>query len=171
MLMRIAFDMDEVLVSYLPQMNKYFERQYNRKPIIPYHKVKRYNFSEIYGISPRESQWLVYGFYNSEEHKNMEPVNGMQEFVDSLKHDNELYIITARQHYGRQQTMDLIHKHYGNTFKDVIFTNSYSLIGNEDSKRDICNALSIDMLIDDNINNLIDLNDTYGMLFAGYPWS
>ena len=38
--LRIAIDLDEVLVPMLSHLNIHFEKQYNRKPKIPIHKAK-----------------------------------------------------------------------------------------------------------------------------------
>jgi len=174
--MKIALDLDEVLVPMLSHLNTHYEKQYNRKVKTPLSKANEYNFSTIFDITPREAQWLVYSFYSSDEHKKIKALPGTKETVilwKSLGYD--LYILTSRQSYSRKYTYDLVTRNFGNVFDDIIYCNSHSLLGDKIEKGDVCNALGIDVLIDDNIANLRNLPDfTQGILFTGpdpYPWT
>lgn len=174
--MKIALDLDEVLVPMLSHLNTHYEKQYNRKVKTPLSKATEYNFSTIFDITPREAQWLVYSFYSSDEHKKIKALPGTKETVvlwKSLGYD--LYILTSRQSYSRKYTYDLVTRNFGNIFDDIIYCNSHSLLGDKIEKGDVCNALGIDVLIDDNIANLRNLPDfTQGILFTGpdpYPWT
>ena len=62
--MKIAVDMDEVMVHMLPALKKHY-KTVNKKqcPIQPNYD---YNYSKIFKIPPREAQWLVYSFWNSD---------------------------------------------------------------------------------------------------------
>ena len=169
--LRIAIDLDEVLVPMLSHLNNHFEKQYNRKPKIPIHKAKEYNFSKIYDISQREAQWLVWSFYNSEEHKKITADEETKRTVELFhKMGHELYVLTARQQYATRATEELIRRNFGDIFTDVVYTNSHSLLGDNISKSSVCQILGIDVLVDDGINNLDGLPDgTRGVLFTGDP--
>lgn len=169
--MRLAIDLDEVLVPMLSHLNAHFEKQYNRKPAIPMHKAKEYNFSKIYDISERDAQWLVWSFYNSDEHKKITANEYTKKTVELLhKMGHELYVVTARQHYAKKATDELIRRNFGNVFADVIYTNSHSLLGDNISKSTVCDVLGIDVLIDDGARNLVNLPErTMGLLFTGTP--
>ena len=177
--MKIALDLDEVLVPMLSHLNVHYEKQYNRKVKIPLLKAIEYNFSTIFDITPREAQWLVYSFYGSDEHKKIKPLKGTKETVLLWKRLGfDLYIVTSRQVYSRKYTYDLVTRCFGNgVFTDIIYCNSHSLLGDKIEKSDICMTLGIDMLIDDNIYNLYGLPSyTEGFLFTGpkdspYPWA
>tara|TARA_Y100000389_G_scaffold2164_1_gene2184 strand:+ start:2569 stop:3168 length:600 start_codon:yes stop_codon:yes gene_type:complete len=177
--MKIALDLDEVLVPMISHLNVHYEKQYNRKIKVPLSKAVEYNFATIFDITPREAQWLVYSFYNSDEHKKIKPLKGTKETVllwKSLGYD--LYIITSRQIYSRKSTYDLVRRSFGkDVFTDIIYCNSHSLLGDKIEKSDVCVTLGIDMLIDDNVSNLHGLpSHTEGILFTGppnspYPWA
>lgn len=169
--LRIAIDLDEVLVPMLSHLNIHFEKQYNRKPKIPIHKAKEYNFSKIYDISEREAQWLVWSFYNSEIHRKITADDDTKRTVELFrKMGHELYVLTARQHYAKRATEDLIRRNFGDTFSEVIYTNSHSLLGDNISKSSACRLLDFDVLVDDGIHNLVDLPErTRGVLFTGNP--
>lgn len=177
--MRIAIDLDEVLVPMLPHLRTHYEKQYNRKCKTPLTKATEYDFAAIFDITPREAQWLVYSFYSSDEHKKIKPLAGAKEAVllwKSLGHD--LYILTSRQVYSSRHTYDLVSQNFGKgVFTDIIYCNSHSLLGDKIEKRDVCDMLGIDVLIDDNMSNITDLGErTRGVLFTGpddcpYPWA
>ena len=177
--MKIALDLDEVLVPMLSPLTSHYEKQYNRKVKTPLSKATEYNFATIFDITPREAQWLVYSFYSSDEHKKITPLPGTKETVllwKSLGYD--LYIVTSRQVYSRKYTYDLVTRNFGkDVFNDIIYCNSHSLLGDKIEKGDVCNAIGADMLIDDNISNLRNLPEfTHGVLFTGpkdspYPWA
>lgn len=177
--MKVALDLDEVLVPMLSHLTTYYEKQYNRKVKTPLSKTTEYNFATIFDITPREAQWLVYSFYSSDEHKKINPLPGTKDTVllwKSLGYD--LYIVTSRQIYSRRYTYDLVTRNFGkDVFTDIIYCNSHSLLGDKIEKGDVCKALDLDMLIDDNISNLRNLSSsTQGVLFTGpehspYPWA
>lgn len=173
--MKIAIDLDEVLVPMLSHLKVHYEKQYNRKIPRPL-KTSKYDFATIFDITPRQAQWLVYSFYSSDEHKKIQALPGTKETLllwKSLGYD--LYIITSRQLYSRKYTYDLVKQNFGNVFEDIIYCNSHSLLGDKIEKSDVCNTLGIDVLIDDNMYNLRNLPDfTQGVLFTGpdpYPWT
>lgn len=177
--MKIAIDLDEVLVPMLTHLNVHYEKQYNRKVKIPLSKATEYDFATIFDITPREAQWLVYSFYSSDEHKNAKAFDGTKETVllwKSLGYD--LYIVTSRQIYSRRYTYDLVQSNFGKgVFSDIIYCNSHSLLGDKIEKRDVCETLGIDVMIDDNMSNVFNLPEyTKGVLFTGpkdspYPWA
>ena len=176
--MKIAIDLDEVLVPMLSHLKTHYEKQYNQKIKTPLSKATDYNFATIFDVTPREAQWLVYSFYSSDEHTKMKTLPGTKEALflwKSLGYD--LYIITSRQSYSRRYTYDLVKRNFGNdVFSDIIYCNSHSLLGDKIEKSDVCHTLGIDVLIDDNISNLQNLPEfTHGVLFTGpddapYPW-
>ena len=173
--MKIAIDLDEVLVPMLSHLKVHYEKQYNRK-ITKTLKPIEYDFATIFDITPRQAQWLVYSFYSSDEHKKIRALPETKETLllwKSLGYD--LYILTSRQSYSRKYTYDLVKRNFGNVFEDIIYCNSHSLLGDKVEKGDVCDALGINILIDDNIYNLRNLPDfTQGVLFTGsdpYPWT
>lgn len=175
--MKIAIDLDEVLVPMLSHLKIHYEKQYNRKLSMPLSKATEYDFATIFDITPRQAQWLVYSFYSSDEHKKIKALPGTKETLllwKSLGYD--LYILTSRQSYSRKYTYDIVKQNFGkDVFNDIIYCNSHSLLGDKVEKSDVCNALGIDVLIDDNLSNLRHLPDfTQGVLFTGlepYPWT
>jgi len=95
----------------------------------------------------------------------------------SIRHNAEkMYIVTGRQDVVRMDTELWIDFFFPGIFDDIILTNSYT--PNEVKKVDICRALNIGVIIDDNksiCDECIDSGMT-ALNFIGvhgediYPW-
>jgi hypothetical protein len=88
---------------------------------------------------------------------------------------NKMYVLTGRQDIAREETETWIDTYFPGVFDDVILTNSYT--PNEIHKADICRALNIGLIIDDN-KSICDKcieNGVRALNFIGdedniYPW-
>ena len=86
-----------------------------------------------------------------------------------------MYVLTGRQDIAREETEAWIDTYFPGIFDDVILTNSYT--PNEIHKADICRALNIGLIIDDNkaICDKCIENGVHALNFIGdedsiYPW-
>jgi 5'(3')-deoxyribonucleotidase len=165
---RIAIDVDEVLVPMLPAMLKW------RKPKCPIPLHYPYVYRKIWDISEEESQKMVREFYETKEFVNLQPLAYSQEAMIRLKKaGNAMYIMTGRQDIVREKTEEWVEKNFPGIFTDVILTNSYT--PRETSKATMCSLLSIDTLVDDNLNACFESRDAgvHAVNFIGdpvYPW-
>jgi len=101
---RIAVDIDETLLHFLPNMAKFHKME------LP-HKKFRYVYRNIFDITEARSKRMVIDFYNSQEFHDLEPMKGSQEKLLELKKKcKKLYIVSGRQYYVRQRTEDWIEK-------------------------------------------------------------
>ena len=171
----VAVDMDEVIVPMLKPLNKHYAKQYSTKPI-DLNQVswsQKYNYAQIFDISPREAQWLVYSYWNSDRHLFEEPLPNALNALNTMKSNgSKVTILTARQHYGKTKTIEWLDAHgFSDAYDDIIFTNSYSLVGISENKEDICRLLGVDLLIDDSFETISNCNkagiDT--LWFTGDP--
>jgi hypothetical protein len=139
---RIAIDVDEVLVNFLQPMAK-FHHQTIRKP------KYSYVYRQIFDIDETESQKMVREFYMSKDFMELTPIKGSQLAMYKLRSNaKKMYVLTGRQEVVRDETETWIQHYFPGIFDDVILTNSYT--PNEVRKIDICRALNIGLLIDDN---------------------
>jgi len=165
---RIAIDIDEVLTPFLSGLTKF------RRPKIHVPKKFPYLYRDIYGITERESQKMVREFFDSEEFANLELLPGAHQAMKTLKRrGNKLYIVTGRQEVVREKTEDWVQRNFPGVFADVILTNSFT--PNEVRKSDVCEILSIDGIIDDNLQTCLECIDQgiNAVNFIGdpvYPW-
>jgi 5'(3')-deoxyribonucleotidase len=139
-------------------------------------KKEKYNYvyREIFDITEEESQEFVKEFYKSEAFRRLKPIRGSQNAMKWLRRRSEkMYIVTGRQDIAREQTEIWIETYFPGIFDDIILTNSYT--PNEIKKIDVCRALNLGLIIDDNkaiCDECIE-NGINAINFVGediYPW-
>lgn len=144
---RIAIDVDEVLVKFLYPMAKHHKQVHKLWSKSKYNYVYR----QIFEIDEVESQRMVREFYKSKDFMDLTPIKGSQLAMYKLRGDaKKMYVLTGRQEVVRDETETWINHYFPGIFDDIILTNSYT--PNEVKKIDICRALNIGLLIDDNID-------------------
>jgi 5'(3')-deoxyribonucleotidase len=169
---KIAVDLDEVLFPMLKSLSSFGTRT-NRVRTIPPKGKFEYNYAKIFSISPRESKLLVRDFYESSEAYEALPIENSIQGINKLREYGDLYVVSGRQSYNVacEHTENFLNKYYPDCFKDYIHTNSYSLIGQEKTKGEICNDTKMDFLIDDIYNNCENCGNAKGILFGNYQWT
>jgi len=167
---RIAVDIDEVLCPFVRTMTHW---KYPRgPPSVP--PAKAYNYSQMFGIDSHESKRMVYGFYLSQEFRDMKPFPQSQVHLHCLDACGySLYCVTGRQSLAREKTEEWLQKHYPDVFRDLIFTNSFT--PREIKKSSVCESLSIDMIVDDSYDTCMECMEqgVHPIHFIGdpvYPW-
>lgn len=167
---RVAIDIDEVLVNFLFPMAKH-----NHKMHKLWSKPKyNYVYREIFDIDEVTSQKMVQEFYRSKAFMDLTPIPGSQKAMYKLRRKaKKMYIVTGRQDSVREETEAWVETFFPGIFDDVILTNSYT--PHEVKKSDICRALNIGLIIDDN-KGICDQcigAGTDALNFVGdevYPW-
>jgi hypothetical protein len=140
------------------------------------HKPKyNYVYRQIFDIDEKTSQKMVQEFYRSKAFMELTPIRGSQRAMFNLKKNSKkMYIVTGRQDTVREETELWIEQYFPGIFDDVILTNSYT--PHEVQKSDICRALNIGLIIDDNkgICDQCIENGVNALNFIGddeiYPW-
>ena len=169
--MRIAVDLDEVLCPMLHSLNGHYSSRYNRRA--PATLPREYNYAKHYGMTELDSKRLVKSFYGSRECASMRPIEGSVEAMRDLKRRYSLGIVTGRQFYGRDATVDFVNRYFYDVFDFVLCTNSFSLYGREIPKHRACELMNCDVLIDDSAGNcdLVSAIGRRALLFGEYPWN
>lgn len=171
MMMKIAVDIDEVLMPLL-------------RPMAVYHRVALpagvakypYLFREVFNVTEAKSQYMLREYYDSEEFRNTQPIEGSQRFLRRYRFEHpdcKLYVVTGRQNVVRSTTEAWLEEHYDGVFDDLIMTNSFTR--DEIFKSSVCLALNVDLIIDDNFGICRDCEarGTDAINFIGdpvYPW-
>lgn len=168
---RVAIDVDEVLVNFLYPMAKHHNKVHKLLSKPKYNYVYR----QIFDIDETESQKMVREFYKSKDFMELTPIIGSQLAMYKLRANaKKMYVLTGRQEVVRDETETWIQHYFPGIFDDVILTNSYT--PNEIRKIDICRALNIGLLIDDNIGICEECieDGVQALNFIGndeiYPW-
>jgi uncharacterized HAD superfamily protein len=166
-MMRVAVDIDEVLVPLLLPMAKYYKKE------LPHNKKYPYVFKEVFDVSEEQSQKMLREFYDSREFAELLPIEHSQYALCKLKENNTLYAVTGRQQWVRTKTEQWLEQHFPGVFHDLVITNSYT--PKEVSKSSVCRSLDLHVLIDDNYDTCVDCfrNNIDVINFVGdpvYPW-
>ncbi|KAM0952449.1 putative 5'(3')-deoxyribonucleotidase, HAD superfamily [Dioscorea sansibarensis] len=170
----VAVDVDEVLGSFLPAMNKFIADRYFLNHSLADYFV--YEFYKIWNCSQAEADIRVHEFFETSYFKTgIHPIPGAQRTLQSLSSFCNLYVVTSRQNVIRDQTLEWIEKHYPGLFQEVHFGNYFALDGQSRSKSEICRSLGAQVLIDDNPGFALDCAEagTKVLLFNhdnSYPW-
>ena len=167
---RVAIDVDEVLVNFLFPMANHNYKLHKLRSKPKYNYVYR----EIFEIDEPSSKKMVQEFYQSKAFMELKPIPGSQKAMYKLRRGaNKMYIVTGRQDSVREETETRIETYFPNIFDDVILTNSYT--PHEVKKSDICRALNIGLIIDDNkgiCDQCIEAGSDAINFIGGdiYPW-
>ena len=168
--MKIGIDLDEVLADFLPAFIEYHNDTYGTSLVRE--QFHSYRFWETLGGTREEAIQKVYDFHKTPNFKNMKPVLDSQESVDILKQNNDLVVVTSRQDDVAKVTREWITQHFPNVFSEIYFTNHYSQNGSSTTKKQICNSVGVDILIEDSLEYALEcLNSKRRILLLDCPWN
>ena len=117
-ILKIGVDIDDILASY----NKHFIEWYNVKynTNINFEDIYTFNLDQLVNVSKEEANKLIDTFSNSDDCKNLTPIEYSVEYISHLR-DFELISITSRAEHLRDITESWLEKYFPNIFKDVYF--------------------------------------------------
>jgi len=102
--MKIAIDIDEVIVKYVNGLCDFYNsRKGNRKLI--YEDFDIYAIEKILGISKEEEDKIHKSYTESKYFDNIGLIDGAIGGVEKLAKDNEVVFITARPERDREKTI------------------------------------------------------------------
>ncbi|MEK7461706.1 MAG: hypothetical protein AAB586_01405 [Patescibacteria group bacterium] len=169
--MTIGFDLDDVLLDFRESLHRYhnyrFGTDYKRHQF-------RENLAEMWNCTEEESKKKVFGFYQSSEHRNAEPINGAVEKIKKLKQHHILHVITAKPEELKNISLEWLDKHFPQTFAGIHFTNQYQYQekGLKRTKGEVCKELGVEFFVDDSLHNVNDIA-SFGIpaLLFDAPWN
>lgn len=169
--MKIGIDIDEVLARFLPAIIKYHNETYNTS--LKDADFKTYNLWESWGGTKEESIEKINDFFQTDYFKKIKPISGAQKATRMLKENNDLSIITSRKDEIAKETESWVHQHFPNIFSEVHFAGHYFSNGqNSKTKRQICDSLEVNVLIEDNFEYALEcLSPKRKVLLFDYPWN
>jgi len=139
--MKVAVDIDDVLIDFRRSLLKVFEKEFGRE----------FHFEEFTSSSP----WECFDIREEDVREiirrmgdDVPVVEGAKEGLEFLNSNHELVSITARRKSIRERSERLLEKNFGIPIK-VWCGNDFWKGNGEKSKLDICKELGVDILIDD----------------------
>ena len=137
--MKVAVDIDEVVVEYLRGFCDFYNKDKDKK--LKYEDFKFFSFEKVLGISERESDEVHREYTESKYFENIGLVDRAAWGVNKLAEDNDLVFITARPIRDREKTIDFLKKTFPEHSFDVYFEGV--------DKHVKCKELGVGVLIED----------------------
>ena len=128
---------------------------------------------DVWGCTVEEAAKKVFEFYATPEHDAGLAVPGAKDALAVLKDAHELHIISARGEQIADLTFRWINKNFPHHFKSINLTNQYFGIPEKVcSKKDICQKLGIDIMIEDSLSQAIEIASVVQKVFLlDCPWN
>ena len=163
--MRIAIDIDGVLLDLMVTYCEIFNKKYNTEYTVQ--DVKHWEFFRDWNISEKESFEIFYELY-----KNSMPIPFIDErapeYMRKLNNSHELYIVSAREPQYRSQTLKKLNYH--NVKKNLHYI---ELILLHHKPYDSKINQDFDVYVDDNPNlakSIKKMKNRYLLLYD-QPWN
>ena len=144
--------MDDVIVSFLDGFLKIYNKKYNVK--VSSDDITSYKFWECLPFSKEESLAIADEFYDSDHFKEIKPIEEAKETILILSKTNDLFIITSRPLKLKKPTLDFFNKHF--TDMPLRIFHSKPILGEGETKSEICRSLGVSILIEDNKDYAFD---------------
>jgi len=169
--MRIALDIDEVLMQFVPFFLRWHNQNYQTNLTLS--DIKDYNLNIALKCTPEEAVQRIFEFYKSPEFNYLEPLEGAQAILSKLAKNHDLIAITSRPQFLEQATRDSLDQYFQNSISELYMTGEWFQYSQK-TKADLCEELSADVIVDDRPKYclecmlvgttpiLFNLNNSYG---------
>ena len=168
--MKIGVDLDGVLGQTIPAVIEYHNTIHGTN--LTLEQFHSNNYWEVWGGTREEAIQEVHNFYETPYFKNIKPVIGARESLKTLKKNNELFIVTSRQNKIIPETKEWVEKYFPNIFSEMYFTNHFTQNGDTKTKKEVCDSLNVDVLIEDVVEYAVECVTAKRKIFLlDYPWN
>lgn len=175
---KLGIDLDDVIAAswdlVLPFLNDRFRTQLRNDDIVSY------NLSSLFGVDSSDIKEAYRILSVQGAFLEAPVIEGASEVIPALSRNHELYIITSRPLYLKDDTHSWIDRHFGKSFRDIYFTSHPADLNDSDiimeSKADICAGQGICGLLDDCVDHVVNCHNrgVKGFLFdfkGKYGWT
>jgi len=167
---KIAFDVDDTLGNHTEQFIAFYQRVYRKK--IRFESFISYGLSNVLKVKPVEACRRLDKFYDSPEFEDISPYPGSQECIQKLSEDGEeLFILTGRPKALKEKTKNWVRKYFPQIPFRNILTAVEILQGQEQLKGRICFKRSIDLIVEDSLEQALNCSTHTGVALFNRPWN
>jgi uncharacterized protein len=168
--MKIIFDLDDTLVNFAGAICLFHNERYGTK--LKFEDFFSYDFTKVWGGTREQETTKVREFFESDGFLDMDVLEGAKEFVSTLQGD-ELFIVTSRPLYSQDVTKKQISMHFENQFNKIFHsTHIFGSNGNKKTKKEICDEIGADVVIEDSADNANSLaSDGVKIFLFNKPWN
>ncbi len=165
----IAVDCDDVIVPtaslIVDHYNKTYGTSVELKNLYSY-DLKVWGVDDDATAVARVDEYLM-----SDEYQSALPFVEAIDALRTLSKQHDLHIITGRRDFLATATEKMLDQYFPDLFQSVQYTNFFS--DKPRSKSEVCQALQVDLLIDDHLHHAKVVADCgiRVLLFGDYPWN
>lgn len=170
--MKIAFDLDDVLADTTNAVLKFHNDTYGTALIRD--DFIHYDWSHVFKCTREETYQKFLKFIESAYYDALPPIGGAIDFIRQLQGQHELVVITSRQRELEERTHQWIRRHFPDVFAAVYVTNHphWARTGVPKTKRQVCDEIQVDVLIEDNLDYAKEcVTETRRIFLLNAPWN
>lgn len=147
---KIASDVDEVLLSFIPALRDYYNRKFSTNLVKEDYYC--YDLEKVWGCTKQRAIEIVTGFYMTEEFKKIPPLEGAQEATMILSEKNNIEAVTSRPTFIEIETKESLKRHFGRTISSIFVNGQYGNGSSSLDKSDYCLKNKIYTILEDNLD-------------------
>lgn len=168
--LKIGIDIDDVLLDLIGTLSEYHNFVYGTS--LTKEDFHTFYFNEVWGGTLEQAIFKAYQFVESPFFDKMKVIPFAQKAISFLKKDHYLVNITSRLESSEKKTAGQIHNFFGGAFSEIHFTNEW-VKDRKKSKQDVCSDLSLNLFIDDSLENVKKCSSKgiNCFLFGNYKWN
>lgn len=165
---KIGVDIDEVLAETVNGFLAFYNTTHGTD--YQFDTITDYSFGKQFGLSPEEELASIKEFFASDYFPALKPVNGSVRAIKEIAKYHELFAVSSRPEQLLPQTKMWLEQHFGDSFTRIILTNS--LLDTSRTKSKICQALGLDIFIEDQISYAEDCAQVCSAVYLlDKPWN
>lgn len=174
-MVRIAFDLDDVLGDHTEKFVLFYNQEYGRKKgkrLIDIEEVGDYNFAPLLSVSDEECYGILARFYDSEFFEAISPKEGAQRSVEKILNlGHASCVITSRPKPLAAKTRAWIKRYFEGIDPKQVLLSKEIFPGPESLKGPICKQRRIDIIVEDSLEQAISCSHQCAVLLFDRPWN
>lgn len=171
-LMKIAFDIDDVLADFMPSLLNFvspiLHKQFSESEM-----TYKEHYGEIWGVDLKTAVEIVGNFYKSIDFRNIKSNPDASILInDLLKRNVEIIALTSRPDFIKGITLTWLEEKFPGVFTEnnTYFTSRF--YGEKHSKGEICKQLQVDYLIEDDVKHVYScIENNIKVIVLNKPWN
>lgn len=169
--LRIAIDVDDVLVPFMETFVKHHNDRYNSSYVVG--DFYTLHWHKIFGGTAEEAIRKDRIFHAEQHIRQVSPLEHAKHNLDLLAEEFDLVVVTSRRLELEETTLDWLDEHFPNYFSEVAFCNHWAPNEESITKSEMCKRLGAVALVDDNIDYILECvqQGMLGILFGEYAWN
>jgi len=167
--MKIAVDIDNVLLDIMNPLIDYHNREYNTKHTRD--MFQKHNLEVVWGGTKKDTFDEIDRFYETEEFKNIKPVYGAVPAIKKITEKHQLHAVTSRTVTTAQITRYQLEKYFPRCINDISYANSFSNNHTSIEKLFYFNKVGANLIIEDCVDHVKNLPSGMKAIILDYPWN